>query len=225
MCEYRTDGTYIGALARANNPTWGLINANNPMEGVRMHYSNGDRCAAINMGSGEAFPVMRQTTFNFYCNLGAGQGYISNIVDDADTCSVTVNFHSQHACPSTQPVQGGVPPVHPGVPAGNVQRRGAAERWEDEVDGGSSGWLFVEFFVVAVMLYVVVGYALNNHRKGAVGLEALPHITFWMQLPGLVTDGCYYSYYRVAALVGGLPVANRQEYVSVSQHDTEANFL
>ena len=49
------------------------------------------------------------------------------------------------------------------------------------------------YFGVAVV-YFAGGYMYNNKVYGLSGREACPHSQFWfVDLQGLVTDGCYYS--------------------------------
>lgn len=53
----------------------------------------------------------------------------------------------------------------------------------------SKGWVFVICYVLVVAAYVVGGVAWNVHKGATLGVEALPHLDFWRQVPDLVKDG------------------------------------
>lgn len=55
------------------------------------------------------------------------------------------------------------------------------------------GWHFVGFVVGVLGLYFGLGVAYNVRRNGAKGLEALPHLDMWRDLPWLVKDGVVFS--------------------------------
>ena len=69
--------------------------------------------------------------------------------------------------------------------------------------GLSGGWIFVIILVVVTFVYCVGGAAFMHYRRGASGTEMVPNLAFWKDLPGLVVDGCKYSWAKVRACVGG----------------------
>ena len=60
--------------------------------------------------------------------------------------------------------------------------------------GLSGGSLFLILGSLAGAAYLVGGVYVNNKYHGLSGREALPHREKWGQLPGLVKDGCDFSY-------------------------------
>eukprot|EP00040_Diaphanoeca_grandis_P024208 m.132824 g.132824 ORF g.132824 m.132824 type:complete len:248 (-) comp29634_c0_seq1:378-1121(-) len=39
------------------------------------------------------------------------------------------------------------------------------------------------------MIYIIIGIIVKKHR-GAVGIEVIPNVDLWRELPGLIKDGC-----------------------------------
>ena len=63
-----------------------------------------------------------------------------------------------------------------------------------EAAGGlGPGWQFNIFVLFVFVAYCGAGVAYNYHRKGAHGVEALPHLETWKDLPALVKDGVVFS--------------------------------
>jgi len=61
--------------------------------------------------------------------------------------------------------------------------------------GLSGGGLFLILFSVAVLLYGGGGTWYNiKYREKPQSMEAFPHIEYWRELPGLVKDGCKFSW-------------------------------
>ena len=58
---------------------------------------------------------------------------------------------------------------------------------------GSRGWSFVFFVVLVAGLYLGIGIGINKYKFGLDGIESVPHISFWRQVPGLVKDGVTFS--------------------------------
>ncbi len=60
--------------------------------------------------------------------------------------------------------------------------------------GGSWGTLFLIIFLVVVVVYFGGGFAYNYKVRELRGTEAVPQFEQWKMLPGLVKDGCIFSY-------------------------------
>ena len=69
--------------------------------------------------------------------------------------------------------------------------------------GLSGGSIFLILFFVGAFVYFVGGILFNKYRRGMTGTEVIPNIGFWRDLPGLVRDGCMFSFNKVRALCGG----------------------
>lgn len=73
----------------------------------------------------------------------------------------------------------------------------------------SWGWLSIIFGTLIACGYVGGGVAYNR-RNGLEGVEALPQREMWAELPGLVRDGCRFSW-RHAKVYGRAAYAHYQE--------------
>lgn len=74
--------------------------------------------------------------------------------------------------------------------------------------GGSGGMSFgsimLIILVVVVPIYLVAGFLYNWKAKGvAPGVEALPNIAFWRELPSLVKEGFYFVKGKICKSKGG----------------------
>ena len=69
--------------------------------------------------------------------------------------------------------------------------------------GLSGGSIFLILFFVGAFVYLVGGILFNKYKRGLSGSELIPNIGFWRDLPGLVKDGCVFSFNKVRALCGG----------------------
>ena len=104
-------------------------------------------------------------------------------------CEYIIQFDSRYACP-----------------AGSG--RGAL---------GGRGWRLVTLLLFGGLVYLGVGIYLNGRNEGKHGVEAIPHIRYWEEVPGLVRDGMQFSavHGRAAAEVAA---AKGQEMLPVLQN-------
>jgi len=66
---------------------------------------------------------------------------------------------------------------------------------DDSSKGLSTGGLFLILFSVAVIMYIGGGLYYNiKHKSMPQTMESFPHIEYWRELPGLVKDGCQFSW-------------------------------
>jgi len=64
-----------------------------------------------------------------------------------------------------------------------------------DAGGLSGGGLFLILFFVAVITYIGGGLYYNiKYREMPQTIESFPHIKYWRELPGLVKDGCKFSW-------------------------------
>jgi len=65
-------------------------------------------------------------------------------------------------------------------------------------EGGlSDGSLFLILFLVFTILYFVGGFVFKTKKKGTSGIESIPNIDIWQQIPGLVKDGCKWTHMMI----------------------------
>jgi len=69
--------------------------------------------------------------------------------------------------------------------------------------GGGMSWgtLFLILFPIAIGLYVGGGYYYNYKYKEMRGVDAVPQLEYWKQVPGLVKDGCAFSYEQTSHFI------------------------
>ena len=78
--------------------------------------------------------------------------------------------------------------------------------------GISGGWIFIIIVVVAIPIYILVGMAYQWKLKGkACGVEAIPNIEFWKDLPALIKVKFCSLIYVSFLLTGGLLLCEGQD--------------
>eukprot|EP01059_Diplonema_ambulator_P035790 TRINITY_DN858_c0_g1_i8.p2 TRINITY_DN858_c0_g1~~TRINITY_DN858_c0_g1_i8.p2 ORF type:complete len:188 (+),score=51.10 TRINITY_DN858_c0_g1_i8:51-614(+) len=64
---------------------------------------------------------------------------------------------------------------------------------ESSSDSGiSGGAIFLIVFFVGFAVYFAAGMAYMHKAKGATGVEMVPHLEFWKDLPNLMKDGAFF---------------------------------
>jgi len=58
---------------------------------------------------------------------------------------------------------------------------------------GGKGWNFIFMVIFFFALYLGIGIGFNKYKRGMEGVEAVPNIDLWRQVPGLVKDGVTFS--------------------------------
>ncbi|KAK3794682.1 hypothetical protein RRG08_056698 [Elysia crispata] len=61
-------------------------------------------------------------------------------------------------------------------------------------DDLSPGSILLIIFLVAVVLYLIVGVVVQTAIRKARGKESLPNVIFWSALPGLIKDGFLFTF-------------------------------
>lgn len=71
---------------------------------------------------------------------------------------------------------------------------------------GGNGWLIVILMSVAAGIYVGggIGYVKRQSPDAPIALDSHPHIEYWRQVPGLVSDGIYFSRVKLSSSAGFL---------------------
>jgi len=117
----------------------------------------------------------RMVSYDVYCDPSEEIGKLRTI-QEVSMCEYVIEYGSVHACP-----------------AGTS--RGAL---------GGRGWRLVFLLLFGGLVYVGAGVYLNGRNEGKHGVEAIPHVRYWEQVPGLVRDGVQFSYVhgRAAAELG-----------------------
>lgn len=163
------------------------LNANDPSLGVRVTFNDGDEC--------DGMP--RTTVFNLYCSKGktvltkAGE-------DGPGFCSYTFNFNTPAVCPSGggSNTRGGS-----GGSSGGSSRSPSASAYNQ-----NKGWSYGTYFLIGLLLlsilYCVGGIYYNRKQEESLSYgEAVPHLEFWQELPGLAVDGCRFTVTKVKSMI------------------------
>jgi len=92
------------------------------------------------------------------------------------------------------------PPVSNGCAYAYMLRTKAACGGGGSSGGLSGGWVFIIILCVVIPIYIIGGCVYKKQRVGATGMEMCPNIDFWRSLPGLVKDGCKYTWFKLRSL-------------------------
>eukprot|EP00163_Fabomonas_tropica_P010107 TRINITY_DN20129_c0_g1_i1.p1 TRINITY_DN20129_c0_g1~~TRINITY_DN20129_c0_g1_i1.p1 ORF type:complete len:233 (-),score=55.41 TRINITY_DN20129_c0_g1_i1:221-919(-) len=60
--------------------------------------------------------------------------------------------------------------------------------------GLSGGWIFFIILISSFSVYLIGGTVYKAQRQGQSGIEAVPNIDFWRNLPGLIKDGFRFTF-------------------------------
>lgn len=96
-------------------------------------------------------------------------------IDDRDPCERNVTVKYDGACGSSAPATSS--------------------------GGLSTGSILLILFFVALLIYFVGG-VLVNRNNGAQGVEMIPHLQFWKELPSLIVEGCVFFVQLVTCQTG-----------------------
>jgi len=82
--------------------------------------------------------------------------------------------------------------------------------------GGPHGWTLIFWILFGACAYLGIGIAYNWKQHGLQGVEAVPNLAFWRELPGLVKDGVVFTTEKAKI---GFEYA-QQKYAAVNQQAT-----
>ena len=71
-------------------------------------------------------------------------------------------------------------------------------------DGGmGGGWIFIIILISVAAAYVIGGIVFLKFVRKHEGAEIVPNREFWLAIPGLVRDGCVWTFGTIKAKVTG----------------------
>lgn len=109
--------------------------------------------------------IARDIRIQLFCDPDAGVGKPLDYYVLEEDCHYSITWPSKYGCP---------------VSSGGM------------FGSGIGGWLW--FFVFGFAVYAALGCSYNiAYNRQHFGIEAMPHLEFWKELPGLVMDGIMYS--------------------------------
>jgi hypothetical protein len=72
------------------------------------------------------------------------------------------------------------------------------------VTGGlSGGTYFVIILLVGSLLYVGIGISVNRFHFQKEGVELIPNVEFWKEIPGYISDGVLFTKEKIMGLISG----------------------
>jgi len=176
--DYNVDPETCKNLATQQSPqSWALIDNTNAWSGVSVMYIDGDNANS----DCPSTSVYTQVLFQFVCDSTASVAQFKNVKlppsDQTSTCIYTFNFAAAGACPTVV--------LTPGPSGDNGGDTGSSS------SSLSGGWIFLIILFVVTFVYFVGGGSVNYYR-GQRGADIVPNKNLWVELPGLVKDGCLY---------------------------------
>jgi len=139
--------------------------------------------------------VARSTTLNVLCarNFGKSGNSVDKVIENPG-CVYTINFYSDSGCGSLAPVPTSKPtplrtPIPTSVPTPTVPTPTPTPTpFIPKKKGLSGGSVFLIIFFCGFFVYFAAGIGWNAYH-GATGVEMIPNVEFWKDLPFLVKDG------------------------------------
>ncbi|XP_069114654.1 uncharacterized protein [Argopecten irradians] len=69
--------------------------------------------------------------------------------------------------------------------------------------GISAGTVLCIIAIVGIVVYVGAGMAYMRVKKQATGTGMVPHKDFWTAIPGLIKEGCVFTYQKIRGKISG----------------------
>lgn len=169
VCQVSLDEVPHGC-GSGHNPTFYPYFYDRRTDGLTMVYLGGEYCKAVKKG--------RSSYLNFICDPKlAGPGFIAHAQADPQYsgCVYAIDFQSQYACGRLTEQEAlnfvGIPLV-------------------TEPEGGIDiGWFIILGICVFFFVYIVIGMLIKFKKYEARGLDLVPNIGFWSDIPYLIKDG------------------------------------
>ncbi|XRB11080.1 hypothetical protein RI054_02g08950 [Pseudoscourfieldia marina] len=142
--------------------SYSLIDPADPKKGIKYTFGGGDEC----------YPDARSMSVQVVCPEAAG-------LKPPFNPPTTITEQPQCVYNASYP--------HPaGCPTGGARKKGGS--------GGGLGFggTFLIIFFVGGFTYFAGGYLYLTQKVGLAGMDAIPNLQFWRDLPGLTSDGVRY---------------------------------
>jgi len=118
--------------------------------------------------------ISRQAKISFECDPDSESDFYEAKTDYPVKCAYELEWKTKHACPGFATKAGGL----------------------------SGGAWFLIFLLGIILPIYLIGGVIYNVRKGATGIELIPNIAFWKDLPALIKDGCSFTFGRICGRGG-----------------------
>lgn len=190
VCQFistqEEDNTFALGYFNKGEPAYSMVDASDLSKGVRMTLNNGDNCE--DQTTGVFGP--RTVHIDFGCSSLISPSFA---VTQTGDCVYNVKYDSPQGCYKE-----------------SVDPNPNPNPTNDE--GLSGGTIFLILVIVVSFVYVVGGCLFNYFKNGLRGLDACPQKEFWFGLPGLVRDGCAFTFGKIRSLCTKTETTTSGEY-------------
>jgi len=204
VCLESPDGTEVLSIAHVSGIGWTYVNGEEN-QGAQL-YSTGDS----GTWDGCAINTYSSSTVDFICSAPDHCGDDTIIITQYGSanngnCDWIFQVNSKVVCSVLYPEA----PCGGGgggsVSSSSTGNGGGGGNEKNSGGGGglSGGWVFVIILLVSFFVYCAAGIAFMRIRKGATGAAMIPNVEFWKELPGLMKDGCIFTYRKIRAVTAG----------------------
>ena len=130
-----------------------------PRKGIKVTYSGGDICTGSENASENGNP--RKISFNVNCASNQDSNFVQTKINPPiiTKCNLEFSINSPAGCPMG--ISGGL----------------------------SSSFVILMGLILIAAFYVLAGYIYNSKLNGKLGLEAVPGIEFFKEMPSLAAEG------------------------------------
>jgi len=179
VCQRESSGKSNGCGSGINPDFYPYQYNPKSSDGVTLVYLGGDFCQRWGKG--------RASYLNLLCDPTlAGPGIVERALEEPSyPCVYSIYLKSQYAC-------------------GRATQQEALNFEGIPLDGEQSGmkvnigWLVIFFICIFIFLYVIIGVAVKFKKYEARGIELVPNISFWVEVPFLFKDGCVFFANKVS---------------------------
>jgi len=139
--------------------------------------------------------ILRTTTFTLKCgpNPFSDPTYFDATESGNPLCNYQFTFTSCQACRNIALCDNSDPP--------NDNGGGGSDPDGPSADSISGGSVFLIVFFVLLFVYCAAGAAYQFKMKDSRGLDLIPNLEFWKDLPFLIKDGCVFCYQKTRDLI------------------------
>ncbi|XP_022304253.2 uncharacterized protein LOC111111521 [Crassostrea virginica] len=139
--------------------------------------------------STDSLGTTRNTDVTLICDQSGGSAYFSP-QGEISTLNYGFTLTTKCACPNG--CGGGPPPTQPTQPVPGPPGKTGSD------DGGiSTGTILCIAVLALAVVYLVTGTVFTMGVRKNRGKEAIPNVSFWASLPGLIKDGFKFTFSKM----------------------------
>eukprot|EP00808_Paulinella_micropora_P030075 g69078.t1 len=170
ICQVAGDSSVIvvASATDARQPTYSSIDSSDVAKGLKLSFDNEPLNPPF-----PCYPLgtVRRATVQLTCVPGASPPTTPLVVAEPSTCNYLISIPSKYGCPA---------------PKGGWKVEG-------DVKVLSAGSVILILLFPVICLYLLLGILYKSKVQGTSGVESIPNIDFWRQVPELVKDGIIFT--------------------------------